>query len=255
MAGRGWRAGIRALREDPAAAHIAPLAAFLLLLLLTQEPVLIDNTLQPWYRHAPEQWVYPLQCLVAGALLWFFRRAYVLTPLRGWGFATVCALVGIGLWIAPSEFYRAWRMEPGGLLHFLGFQDRSEGGFDPRFFRDHSLLYCGAIALRLFRMIVIVPFIEEIFWRGFLMRFLYDRNRDFHRVPFGSFSWFSLVGTSLAFMLAHQPADYAAAFLYGLLAGWVAIRTRSLAACIWMHAVANLVLGVYVLWTGQRGFW
>jgi membrane protease YdiL (CAAX protease family) len=56
-------------------------------------------------------------------------------------------------------------------------------------------------------------------------------------------------------MLVHQPADYAAALLYGLLAGWVAIRTKSLMACIWMHALANLILGLYVLMSGQIGFW
>jgi hypothetical protein len=36
---------------------------------------------------------------------------------------------------------------------------------------------------------------------------------------------------------------------------FVAVRTKSLAACVVMHAVANLLLGVYVVSTKQWGFW
>ena len=45
-------------------------------------------------------------------------------------------------------------------------------------------------------------------------------------------------------MLAHNPADYAGAFLYGSIAYWVTVRTRALLPVIIMHAVANLIMGI-----------
>ena len=56
-------------------------------------------------------------------------------------------------------------------------------------------------------------------------------------------------------MLEHAPADWPAALLTGALFNLVALRTRSLSACVITHAVTNLLLGLYILRTGQLGFW
>jgi len=45
------------------------------------------------------------------------------------------------------------------------------------------------------------------------------------------------------------------AFIWASLIYWLAVRTRSLFACVMAHAVANAVLGSYVLQTGYYGFW
>ena len=37
------------------------------------------------------------------------------------------------------------------------------------------------------RLVIVVPLLEEIFWRGFLLRYLI--HQDFMRVPFGTFRW------------------------------------------------------------------
>ena len=74
-------------------------------------------------------------------------------------------------------------------------------------------------------------------------------------MPFGKFTQLSFGGTVLLFMLAHAPADYFGAVIYGSLACWCAIRTKSLAACVWMHALANLILGVYIMQTKNWGLW
>src|SRR5690606_11735541 len=128
-----------------------------------------------------EQWVYPLQTLVCGALLIFFRKNYVFGPFKGFGFATLMALIGIAAWIAPAALFDLWEWKdettPGWLKAF-GFQDRVEDGFNPSFFSEHTFLYLSAIAFRIIRMVVIVAFIEEIFWRSFLMRYLIDLDGD-----------------------------------------------------------------------------
>lgn len=102
-------------------------------------------------------------------------------------------------------------------------------------------------------MVVVVPLVEEFFWRGFLLRFLI--KDEFHTVPFGMFSWKSFSIVSVAFCFEHQMADWPGALVTSVLYNLVACRTKSLAACVVAHAATNLGLGIYILRTGQFGFW
>ena len=56
-------------------------------------------------------------------------------------------------------------------------------------------------------------------------------------------------------MAAHAPVDWTGALGFGTLMYVLAVRSKSLGACVVMHAVANLLLGLYVMWTRQWGFW
>jgi CAAX prenyl protease-like protein len=109
------------------------------------------------------------------------------------------------------------------------------------------------LAARFTRLVIVVPLVEEIFWRGFLLRYLV--REDFTAIPFGSSSRFSFWAVVVAFTAVHAPVDWPAAFLTGILFNLLAVRTRSLAACVTAHAVANLALGVYICATKQWGFW
>ena len=109
------------------------------------------------------------------------------------------------------------------------------------------------LAARFTRLVIVVPLVEEIFWRGFLLRYLV--REDFTAIPFGSSNRFSFWAVVVAFTAVHAPADWPAAFLTGILFNLIAVRTRSLAACVTAHAVANLALGVYICATKQWGFW
>ena len=220
------------------------------------ERVAIRHPAQPWWQYQPEHWIYPLQCLFCGALLLFWRKHYSFGPWRGFGLATVAALLGIAVWILPAYLFDLWQWDEAntpGWLQRLGFMDR-EDGFDPSFI-ENPLWWWATVIARFFRMVVIVALVEEIFWRGFLMRYLVDMDGDFWKVPFGTFTWFSFSITVILFIFIHGYADWAAAFVYGSLAGWVAIRTKSLAACVWMHALANLVLGLYIVQSKNWGLW
>ena len=109
------------------------------------------------------------------------------------------------------------------------------------------------LGVRLLRLIVVVPLLEELFWRGFLLRYLI--REDFTKVPVGEFSWLSFGVVTAGFVFEHSFADWPAALLTGALYNIVAYRTRSLSSCVLVHAVTNALLGVYVLRTGQWGFW
>ena len=51
-------------------------------------------------------------------------------------------------------------------------------------------------------------------------------------------------------MLMH-PAELLAAAVWFSLVTWLMVKTRSLWDCIVAHATTNLLLGCYVLWSGE----
>lgn len=216
-----------------------------------------ENSELAWWWSSPELWVYPLQSIACLGLLWFWRQHYPLRPIRGWVLAIGAGILGIAIWLAPVALHTKFGI--GGdesWLRWLGFRERLDG-FDPTLL-DRQSNPVGSIltlAFRFLRLVVVVSLVEEIFWRGFLMRWLIDTGNRWDRLPIGTFDWPSFVITTVLFAAVHQPADWGAALLYGALAGWVTIRTRNLGAVVLMHAVANLVLGIIIMKTGFWGLW
>src|SRR6266487_3727436 len=175
------------------AAYTLPLAVFLALLAVNGVLKKIDNFF--WLSSA-EYWLYPVQAILCGGLLIWFRRQYDFDRLRHPLLAGFAAVIVFLVWISPQAF--------------LGFSARTMG-FNPDVFVRQPPLYWFTIIFRFLRLIVVVPFIEEIFWRGFLLRFLVDEN--FTRLRFGTFSWLSFVVVTLGFGLSHSAADWPAALL------------------------------------------
>ncbi len=248
----------RNLRDNALAAHVAPLMVFVL---FTAVPAFfrVENAALPWYQQGPEHWVYPVQTLVCGALLLGWWRHYTFTPWRGLGLAAAFGILGIAAWIAPGLILH-WNRDPGmawpAWWNWLEWSDRYDG-FDPTLLDGHPAGKAASIAMRFLRMVVVVPLVEEIFWRGFLMRYIVAeiRQSEWQKVAFGTHHWISFVITTLGVTFIHNRADWPAAFVWGALMYLVAVRTRSLGACVLMHAVGNLILGIYVLQTRQWGFW
>ncbi len=216
-------------------AYLSPMVAFLFLLVIP--PVLKQLGGASWLAAAP-YWIYPAQVFLCGAVLVWFWREYEFGPWRRPLFTLAVGLFVFVMWIAPQAY--------------LGFAPRTEG-FDPTVFATRPVLYWLTVVLRFARLVVIVPLLEEVFWRGFLLRYLIDEKFD--RVPFGAFSWLSFLVVSAAFALEHSMADWAAAFATGMIYNAVAYRTKSLTACVIVHAVTNLLLGLWIMRTGQWGFW
>ena len=216
-------------------AFILPMGVFVVLLGVTgsgNRPETVS-----WFAY-PVYWTYPAQTVICGALLlWFWREYELQAPRKVW-FGLLVGVVVFAIWVAPQQF--------------LGFQPRHTG-FDPELFAGQPGLYWGTVILRFLRLVVVVPLVEEIFWLGFLLRYLISER--FATVPVGTFSWLSFAVVTLAFGLAHSPADWIAAVICGALYNLVAYRTRSLASCVVAHAATNLLLGLWIMQTRQWGFW
>ncbi len=220
-------------------AYTAPFLALLALMLLgVGIASSYEGLLVPWYLSETRYWVNPAQTLICGFLIVKNWRYYPLAAPKKPFFALGVGTLVLALWIAPQEW--------------LGFALR-HSGFNPYVFGLSGPIPWLNITLRLLKIAVVVPFVEEIFWRGFLLRFVI--NTDFTRVPFGQFRWDSFIVVTLGFTVEHYFADWPAAVLAGVLYNLVAYRTRSLFSCILAHAATNLLLGLYILRTGQWGFW
>ena len=82
----------------------------------------------------------------------------------------------------------------------------------------------------LFMLVVLAPVLEELFFRGLMLRGFLSR--------YGAAR--AILGSALLFAVAHfNPWQFAAAFCAGLLFGWWFLRTRSLLPCMLGHAVHN----------------
>lgn len=233
--------------------YVLPFGVFMgwiLVLQLAVPFIAWDHPAAPWWRQAPEQLIYPLQTLTAGWFVWRARRHaawnwHVRSALVGFA----AGLLGISLWLVPAF---CARYAPDCLL---ANEQLKTGGFDPcAAFGDHPAWIAAAYAMRFVRAVIVVACVEELFWRGFLMRFFINRDNP-QNVPIGASSMLSWLGTTLAFMFVHQPADYPAAFLYGSLAYLLVVRTRSIGAAVAMHATANLVLGLSAVGWDLPGLW
>jgi len=244
------------LLASSTAAHVLPLVLFTL---LNAVPGFfrIENSELPWHVRAPEHWVYPLQTVICAVVLVLFRRHYTLSPWRGLGLAFVLGVVGIAFWVAPALLREALIQgghEPAQWWDWLGLAERTEG-FDPMIAQDSPLWFSTVVGFRFARMVLVVPLVEELFWRGFLMRFLLTEDGRFEKIAFGTHAWKVFGIVTAAVMLIHNTEDYLGAFGWGALMYFVAVRTKSLGACVLMHAVGNLALGLYVMKTQQWGFW
>lgn len=220
------------------AAHVAPFLLFTLSFALVPTIKSLAGASGSVFLTHPEYGVYPLQTLLCAAALMVFWRYYDFGPRRPLPLAMGVGLAVFLLWVSPQ---------------FVFGQPARTDGFDPSAFAGQPGLYGSTVLMRFLRLVIVVPLIEEIFWRGFLQRYLIDER--FTAVPFGKYTPLSFWGVAVAFTLVHNMPDWPAAFVTGAIYGWIAVRTKSLLACVVAHAVTNLALGVYIMLTRQWGFW
>jgi len=248
--------------KDPAhltRAHVSPFVVFMgfmFVLMIVSAKLLWEHPQAPWWRQDPAQFIYPVQTLACLGLLVHYWKSYEF----GWSWkwsavAVMFGAVGIGFWLLPTMLYDYWGLsgKTTGLLEWLGVAARREG-FDPGIF-ENPVAYWTSLGFRFLRAVVVVAFVEEIFWRGFLMRFVCDWEGDYWKQPFGRATWLSYLIVTGMFMAAHAPVDYAGAFVYGSLTWLLCVWSKSLGACVAMHATANLLMGLYIMASGKYGLW
>jgi CAAX prenyl protease-like protein len=185
--------------------------------------------------------LYPVKTLTTVFLLFWLYRRYSELNWRDLGRISdtlrslVLGLVVFVLWINMD-----WSFGSAG----------KGAGFNPNLFQD-PLIFNLLLVFRLAGAVLVVPLMEELFWRSFMLRYLVDN--DFMKIHIGHFTWFSCLATAVLFGLEHHLIF--AGIMAGLAYSLLLYRTKSIVQCVFAHAVTNLALGVYVLVSGKWGFW
>lgn len=213
--------------RSPLAARVAPFAVFLLL-----------TTLQGHFGEASRYWLYVAKTLAGAWLVWLVRP-YV-AEMR-WAFSWEALAVGVGvfaLWVGLDPYYP--KLVKGGTE------------WNPHTaFGAGSLLAWGTILVRILGTTVVVPPLEEAFYRSFVYR--YVAKQDFMSVPLGWFAWTPFLVTSAVFGFAHR--EWLAGVLCGLAYQGLVCRKKRLGDAMTAHAITNLLLGLWVVFKGAWQFW
>jgi CAAX prenyl protease-like protein len=199
-------------------------------------------------RALPEDWA-PLGLFlkpaVPGLLLVYFARRGAYPELRGAslapGWRLLDAAVGIALaalWMAPYVWIEAIR--PAG------------PGFDPEQLGPGRVGW--ALGLRLFGFALVTPFLEEIFIRGFVMRYadVFQSRGDFRRIPLARYTRVSFAATVVVFTIAHVPWEYWVAVPWVALTNLWFYYRRDLYAVIVAHAATNAAILTAAVLLDQR---
>lgn len=196
--------------------------------------------------------VYTVKILLTMAAIAAVWPSYREFPFRMTLLAPVVGAVGVVLWIGICKLeWETAVLGPLGLESILGLGERS--AFDPfEELADRPLWAYGFLAIRFWGLVAIVPLIEEFFLRSFVMRFVIDA--DWPKVPFGTLTPTAIVVGTLFGMLTH-PAELFAAAVWFTLITWLMAATRNIWDCVVAHGVTNLLLGIWVVTTGDWEFW
>ena len=185
-------------------------------------------------------WLYPVKIAAVMILLAYFWSCYHelarKDPVRiEDGFVSV--VVGILVYVAWIHMDWSWAMQ------------QQSAGYDP--YQAGAEVGSLLAALRLFGAAMVVPVMEELFWRSFLLRYLVSPH--FESVKLGALTPFAFLVSVALFGIEHDL------WLAGMMAGAaytiLLYRTGTLWSCVVAHGTTNLALGVHVLATEQWRWW
>ncbi len=221
------------MQRHPAIPYIAPFLTFLAIMGIEKAV------------GAPAVWMYPVRVIATLAVLLAVSREQLASrPKHTIGSIAIGVLVFV-IWIGPDvvfgpHYRHSWLFEnsitgvaassiPLGLRHSIWF-----------------------LALRTASCALLVPPVEELFWRGWALRWMIAS--DFRKVPLGAYQATAFWTVALMFAAEHGPY-WEVGFIAGVVYNWWMIRTRNLTDCIIAHAVTNGLLSAYILATGQWQYW
>lgn len=220
-------------------AHVAPFAAWILILSIMGEPA---------------GWKYAVRTVCVLALFLVLRpwRWYPRLQVRHLPAAFGLGLAIFVVWVAGEsrlsgslpglqEAYLRWgTMPPWAVPQWPATEPYSP-----------AVAGWPLTLIRIAGSAFVIAIIEEFFWRGFLYRWL--ANPSFLEEDLLRPRWSIFIIVAIAFGLEHTR--WLVGIVAGLGYGWFYLRTRDVWAVAIAHMITNLVLGVYVVITGRYAFW
>jgi CAAX prenyl protease-like protein len=219
--------------RHPAIPYIAPFATFIAVMSLEKGFGL------------PSTWMYPVRVVSTLAVLLAVSRAPLsVRPARLFSSIAIGAAV-FALWIGPDVVFGP------GYRHFWLFENSITG----KAVSSIPIVLTTSfwfLALRTASCALLVPPMEELFWRGWAMRWIIDG--DIEKIPLGTYQTAAFWLVALMFAAEHGPY-WEVGLATGIIYNWWMVRTRTIADCVIAHAVTNGLLSAYVLATHQFQYW
>jgi CAAX prenyl protease-like protein len=218
---------IKKLRASPALVRTVPFVIFVLL-----------TAGQGKFGEASRYWIYLLKSVIGVGLIWLMRPA---VPEMRWKLSWAAVVTGVGvcvIWVGLDAYYPK-----------LGAPGNVWNPNAP--FGQGSNLAWLFIAVRILGSTLVVPPLEEVFYRSFVYRYII--KPDFQAVPLGVFQLTAFVVTAVVFGFSHYEwlAGILCAFAYqGLVLG-----KKRLGDAMTAHAITNFLLGCWVVGKGAWHFW
>lgn len=218
--------------------YIAPFAVFMIGTQLESQSVGPDGAINA-NQYAL---IYALKIAAVIIAMIVSRQALKdLIPLPNKKISLISILIGAfiaAFWIGLDGLYP-------GLPDFLGGK---RSAFDPTTL-ETPWRY-AFIAIRMLGLVVVVPIVEELFTRDFLLRFVTAPNWE--PIPAWNFNATAGAASLGLFVMGHP--EWLPAALCGILWLWLLKWSRSVSAIVLSHMVANLGLGLYSFATGDWHF-
>ena len=216
---------------------LSPIHARLLPFLIFVAPLIFQDSCGEDLRY----WIYLGRILLGAWCIWAMRS---LVPEMRWAVSWEGALVGVlvlALWVGLDPYY-----PKSNLLFHQG-----EPWNPFKHFGASAAAAWFFFWVRTIGSALVVPPLEEVFFRSFLYRYLV--KLDFQAMPLSRFHGLSFVVTSALFGLEHF--QWLAGILCGLLFQGLVVRKGRLGDAMFAHAVTNFLLGLWIYWKGDWQFW
>ena len=212
---------------SPILVRVIPFAAFAAITML-----------QGRFGDASQYWVYALKTAIGAWLLWLVRSH--IKELK-WVFSWEAVVVGVAV-------FAAWIGLDG---HYLMLVQRS-GSFNPaRTYGAGSAMALMFAGVRIIGSSLVVPPLEEIFYRSFIYRYLI--KSEFLQIPLNRVDWRAFLIAGAVFGIAHS--EWLPGILCAFAYQWLVIRKNRLGDAITAHAITNLLLGIWVITHDAYAFW
>lgn len=169
-------------------------------------------------------------------------------PFRITAWGVLVGVIGAVLWITICKMHLEYRiLEWAGLETWL--PKRVE--FDPWQIdsEPQRFLFLG---FRFLLLAGLTPIFEELFLRGWLIR--YVDNENWWNQSLGQLSFRACAAATLYGVVAH-PGEVFAALVWFSLITFMMKRTGRFWDCVLAHMVTNLLLGLWVVYSGDWFLW
>jgi uncharacterized protein len=222
------------VKDPPALIRVLPFAVFLVL-----------TFCQDAFGGMARYWFYLGKTVVGAWLIW---EMWPLVEEMRWKVSFASVFVGVlafAIWVWLDDLLRLMSINPSFLKLKLG-----GAPWNPHEQFNPDLAYTFIIT-RIVGSTLVVPHLEEVFYRSFLYRYI--AKKDFERVALGQYLRIPFIVTSVIFGFAHR--EWLAGILCGLLFQWLVCWKKRLGDAMTAHAITNLLLGIWVVWKDEWHFW